>query len=273
MSARASGGGRSDALAGLVREAVLDADLAALVWLLVEATVPVVVAAPAPRAADRVRAALLDLVAPDAGIVVLAGAAESFAWMPEAQELGWHAEQRGSGPPVAASPAPVAVRRPGSTVMVADLEPGPNEPEDTRRGTWGEQALVAIRALSIGYGMLATTRGRRLEDVLSGLAALPVGAMDDELTRLGLVLILAPTDDGLMRVTAAHYLRPVARDAEGHVHRFAPAVLATWDATAGRFEHFSWAITDELAGRIGISTADLEREQARRAGLLAGGAG
>jgi hypothetical protein len=71
------------------------------------------------------------------------------------------------------------------------------------------------------------------------------------------------------RVVAAHYLRPVQRDPHGHVQRMGPAVLATWDAGGGRFEHFAWGVMDELAGRTGRRPVEFEREQARRASYLA----
>ncbi len=252
-----------DRLVSLIRNGVLDTELAALVWLLVEANVPSIVAASTPSDAAEVRGALLDLRAPGTAVVVLAGEEESFGWMPEAAELGWHRDRQLSRE----SQERVARQR-QPTVMVADLDSGDAGGGRSSATTWGERALVAIRALSVGYGMLATTRGARLEHVLSALAAQPVGAMDDELTRLGMVLILAPTGNGVSRVVAAHYLRPVSRDAEGHIHRFGPAVIATWDPGAARFEHFSWAITDELAGRTGVSTADFERGQQRRIELL-----
>ncbi len=122
--------------------------------------------------------------------------------------------------------------------------------------------------------MAATADGSRLEDVLGRLAAPPVSAVDDELTRLGVVLILGRTGSGSgeRRVTAAHYLRPVSRDVHGHVQRLAPAVLATWDPARDRFEHFAWGILDELAGRIGRTPGELEREQARRGGTLSSAA-
>jgi hypothetical protein len=116
--------------------------------------------------------------------------------------------------------------------------------------------------------MLATAVGGRLEDVFDSLRARPVASADDELARLGVVLIL-DDDRGTERVVAAHYLRPVARDPHGHVQRMPPAVVATWDPAGNRFEHFAWGITAELADRIGMRPVDLEREQARRAETLA----
>ncbi len=237
----------------LIQRGLLDAELGALTWLLVEAGVPLLVAG-RPRTG---RAALRDAVATflpgDATTVAVGGEHEDFTWLPEAVELGWHRD-RGSTPARAHATG-------GRTVMVADLDDRPG-------GTWGERARIVIRALSVGYGMLATVRGDRLEDVFERLGREPVEASEDELSRLGLVLVLG---DGGRRVAAAHYLRPVARDVHGHVQRLAPAVIATWDEANHRFEHFAWGIADELADRVGIAPLELEREQARRAEMLATG--
>ena len=148
--------------------------------------------------------------------------------------------------------------------MIADLA------ADAATPTWGEHARLAIRALTAGYGMAATARGDRLEDVLGRLSAAPVLAIDDELTRLGIVLILGPDVLGVTRVQAAHYLRPVARDVHGHIQRLAPASLATWNQKAQRFDHFAWGVLDELAGRADMRPLAFDREQAARAGRLAG---
>ncbi len=72
----------------------------------------------------------------------------------------------------------------------ADLGDGPG-------GTWGERARIAIRALSVGYSMLATVSADRLEDVFERLGGPPVEATEDELSRLGLVLVL--DEDGRPR--------------------------------------------------------------------------
>ena len=74
----------------------------------------------------------------------------------------------------------------------------------------------------------------------------------------------------LHRVVAAHYVRPVVRDAHGHVQRLPPAVLAAWEPRTDRLEHFAWGIVGELAGRTGLRAVEFEREQARRASYLAG---
>jgi len=237
-----------------IARGALDAELAALAWLLVEAGVPLLVAGRPGTGRASLRDAVAAFLPADSTMTTLRGAAEDFEWLPEAVELGWHRDRpvRRAGPRTSR----------GMTVMVTDLD-------ERAGGTWGERARVAIRALSLGYGMLATVRGDRLEDVYERLGAPPVEASDDELSRLGLVLILG--DDG-GRVTAAHYLRPVARDVHGHVQRLAPAVLATWDEANHRFEHFAWGVGDELADRIGLTPLGFEREQARRAETLATGA-
>ena len=69
-------------------------------------------------------------------------------------------------------------------------------------------------------------------------------------------------------MTAAHYIRPVARDEHGHVQRLGPAVLATWDESRDAFEHFGWGITPELALRVGRRAGDFELEVERRAAAL-----
>ena len=73
----------------LVRDGVMDAELAALAWMTVEAGIPVVVAGEPPDARGAVRDAVLDLLPPAARTVTLAGEAETFSWMAEAVELGW----------------------------------------------------------------------------------------------------------------------------------------------------------------------------------------
>ena len=67
---------------------------------------------------------------------------------------------------------------------------------------------------------------------------------------------------------AAHYVRPLHRDAHGHAQLLDPAVLATWDPRARAFEHFAWGVLPEIAARLGRKAGDLEVEQAERAALL-----
>lgn len=101
------------------------------------------------------------------------------------------------------------------------------------------------------------------------LSAPPDGLPDDAVRRLGVVLVVDAPPGAHPRVVAAHYLRPIERDGQGHVQRRPPAVLATWDPATDLFEHFAWGITPELADRVDRSQADLEQRQSARAVSLA----
>ncbi len=101
-----------------------------------------------------------------------------------------------------------------------------------------------------------------LESVLSRLGA--SGELPDEARDLGLVLIVRDA-----RVAIAHYVRPVERDAAGHLQRRPPVVLSARDER-GELDHFFWAVTDELATRAGMTREDLEDESASRARWLNG---
>jgi hypothetical protein len=260
---------RRATIVDLVRAGVLDAELGGLVWLLAEAGVPLVVAGPgetadAFAARTAILDALLDLVPSARTRRALAGGAEAFAWLGAVEGLGWHRDV----------PAAVEPDEPASTVILAG-EIGTDPPADTT----GDRARLVVRALGRGFGLAATARAARLEDLLDLLRHRPIALTDDELSNLGVVLVLA--DDpiegrahpgpapGLRRVVAAHYLRPLARDVHGHPQRLPPAVLATWDDRIARFEHFSWGIAAELAGRVGRRTGDFERERERRSATLA----
>jgi hypothetical protein len=240
----------------LIRGGTLDADLAATIWLLVEARVPIVVAG-ADRGVGKstLLGAFLDFVPDDHRIVELRGVAETFAWLPQASELGWPGiPARPSGPPI----------RPEDTVLLAaELS------DHTPAYTWGEAARVAVRAAALGYGLAATIHGDSLDDVLASLRSSPVRLTDDELSRLGVVIVLRRVSAERRRVVAAHYLRPVARDLHGHVQRLGPAVLATWDPASDAFEQFGWGVTPELALRVGRRAGDFELEWDARRRLLA----
>ena len=247
----------------LIRDGTLDPELAAQLWLLVGGRVPVVVAAESQGAGKTtLLRALLDFVPPDVRIVELAGEAETFEWLPQASELGWP----GTAHPVAGY-APV---RPETAILLAS-----ELSDHLPTYTWGAAARVFVRAASIGYGLAATIHADSLDGVLTTMRAAPVRLGDDELSHLGIVLVLRPLGDGRRRVVAAHYLRPVARDLHGHIQRLGPAVLATWDAGEDAFEHFGWGVTPELARRIGLRAGDFEVEADRRRtyieGLLEGG--
>ncbi len=122
-----------------------------------------------------------------------------------------------------------------------------------------------------GQALAATVAAGSLEELFRILAARPPGLTEDEIRRLGIVLVQRIVQPGQrLRVVAAHYLRPLERDGQGHLQRRPPAVLATWDAASDTFEHFAWGVTPELGFRVGRSQADLERRQVRRATFLHG---
>jgi hypothetical protein len=245
-------------LASLVARGALDAELASLVWLLVEARVPAVIAGPRGVARDDLVEALPALL-PAGTRVVEPAADDDFAWLPEAVELGWRRTTPTGTMPGAPAPARPD---PATTVILARDLAG-----DGPDATDGDRARVVVRALALGYGLVAGIDGPDLEGVFARLRVPPVGADEDETSRLGLVLAVGDVARG-PRVLAAHYVRPLARDQHGHVQRLPPAVLATWNMTTDAFDHFAWGISPELAARIGGSPVELEREQARRAAAL-----
>jgi hypothetical protein len=263
---------------GLIRAGTLDVELAALLWVLVEGRVPILVGS-GPRLAGKttVLDALLGFLPPAAAVRELTGFDENFDWLPEAARLGWRSD-RGPGhdhrhaPNHSAMPVPPAAITPKNGVLVA-AELSPHLPWYT----WGEQARIAVRATSLGYGLGSTVHADSLEELLDSLRGPDVRLTDDELSHLGVVLILRAFRGGggggggvTRRIVAAHYLRPVSRDAGGHVQRLPPAVLATWNAGTDRFEHFAWGSAAELADRVHRTRADFDTELERRGELLAG---
>ena len=270
-------------MAAFIRDSTLDAELGALLWLLVEARVPLLVAAgPSGTGKSTLLHALLAFLPSGATTHEVMGYAEDFAWLPEAASLGWrphgfagvHArpdppgrvpERLGNAP----GDAPANSRATPSTTVLLVHEFSDHLPIYT----WGEPARIVVRALSLGYGLGATIHADSLEDVLDDLGGPDIGLTHDELSRLGVVVILralreSATGRLIRRVVAAHYVRPVARDAAGHVQRLGPAVLATWDARTDRFEDFAWGIAPELAERVGRRAGDFEAERSRRAAFL-----
>jgi hypothetical protein len=254
----------------LIRSGTIDAELAALVWLLLDVRLPVIAAAErSGTGKSTLLAALLDFLPPRTRRIELAGAIETFDWLPHARELGW----RGPGPTGREGSGGAT---PSTTYLLA-AELSDHLPVYT----WGDAARVALRTLAVGYGLGATIHADSLEEVFATLRRPPVAMTDDELSRLGVVLVMRavapPAGDvasgPARRVVAAHYVRPVFRDVHGHVQRLAPAVLATWDPDDDRFEHFAWGIVPELAARVGRRAGDFTAEHDRRRDYLTGLAG
>lgn len=244
----------------LIRAGTLDAELAATLWILIEGRVPVIVAATERGAGtSTLLAALLDFLPPNMRVLPIDRAGSAFDQLPQASELGWRSE----GPTVSRPTGP-PIRSVDTVLHIPELSD--REPD----GVWGDSARIAVRAASVGYGIAATTRADALDELFTRFSRPPVALSDDELSRLGIVLVLRRFDDDRRRVTAAHYLRPTARDEHGHVQRLGPAVLAIWDPASDRFEGFGWGITPELALRVGRRAGDFELEVDRRRAFLAG---
>ncbi len=252
----------------LIRAGTVDPTLAAMLWLLVEARVPLIVAALRSGAGkSTILETLMDFLPPGTRRVDLAGVTETFDWLPHARELGWQAT-----PPPAGATSIQAIQPSATWLVAAELS------DHLPIYTWGDAARVVVRAITVGYGLGATIHADSLEEVLDALHRPPVALTDDELSRLGVVLVLRtyapPPGDvnsgPLRRVVAAHYIRPVFRDGHGHVQRLGPAVLATWDEARDRFEHFAWGVLPELAERTGQRAGDFEADLLRREEYLTG---
>jgi hypothetical protein len=211
--------GDPPSLVGLIAQGVLDAELAALVWILVEGRIPLVIAAPEGRLgpAGQLLAGVLASIHPDEKVDMLTG-----------------------------------------TMTAA-----------------GASSLVRGRRAG---GVL---EAGSLEEVRANLGGGPLPLSDDQLTFLGCVLVIGEGAGGgsgtasggrrgRLRVIAAHYVRPLARDAHGHSQRLDPAVLAAWDDRLGRYEHFAWGVFPEIAARLGRRAGDLEADLHHRRDDLAG---
>jgi hypothetical protein len=251
-----------------IADGVLEGRLAALAWLLIEKRIPVLVAAgPSGTGKTALLRALLAFLPRTADVRTVAGMWESWDWLPadaraELSVLVAAPDARRSNAARAAAPLDTAT----GVIIVPEFS------DHLPFYAWGSVARTAIRAATMGYGLAGTIHAESLEEVFGALGGPEVGASPDELSALGLVLILRAVD-GLRdrsrrRVVAAHYVRPVARDAEGHVQRLPPAVLATWDGRLDSFEDFSWGVVPELAARLGMRAGDLDAERDRRAEWL-----
>ncbi len=126
---------------------------------------------------------------------------------------------------------------------------------------------AALAATTRRSGLLVSIEADDLAGVLGLLAR--QGLTTDEASFLGVVLVLGSGSGQGSRVVAAHYLRPVVRDAGGHPRHLGPAVLATWEAGMQRWEDYAWGIGPDLAERCRMRPGDFEAERVRRAAFVA----
>ena len=216
---------RASSLARLVAGGVIDAELAALACLLLEDGLPALVVGTEEVARDELLDALIAAL------------------------------------PASRRPNPAAPVGEGRLVRIPGTLATSTPPGSLR---------AALARTTVRSGLAATIEGTDLAEALTVLRR--QGLSDDEASFLGTVLVLGPAaDPGAVmpgrgqRVVAAHYLRPVARDAGGHVQRLGPAVLAAWDTNRGEYDHFEWGIYPELAARTGRRAGDLEAAHRGRA--------
>ncbi len=248
----------------LLAGGVLDSRLAALAWLLLERRIPLVVAAgPSGTGKTVLLRALLAFLPEGTSVRTVAGDWESWSWLPAdvRTEVGVLVYED-----VAAADS--APREASGTVLVV-----PEFSNHLPLYASGRTARTAIRLASRGFGLAATVHAESLEEVFAVLGGPGIGATGDELSHLGIVLVVRAVDRALgprsrRRVVAAHFLRPVALDAGGHVRRLGPAVLATWDAATDTFEDFAWGVLPEIAVRLGARSGELDAERDRRAAYL-----
>jgi hypothetical protein len=232
------GPGEPPSLVELIRRGAIDAQLAALVWLLVEARIPLVVTADD------------DLVDRGVAAEVLRGILASLR--PDLGLGGVDAIGGGIATPLALRAARELAhgRRDGAVARGGSLEAVRNR-------------LSAAPPIGLGQDELSFL-GCVL--VLGEDEASPIDAADPA---------MAPSRP--VRVVAAHYVRPLHRDEHGHAQLLGPAVLATWDPRAAAFEHFAWGVLPEIAARLGRKAGDLEADLHHRrddlGGLAAAGVG
>jgi hypothetical protein len=132
--------------------------------------------------------------------------------------------------------------------------------EELRRAVFAEVRVAQPARDALAGGVVL---GGSLADALRVLGG--SDEITDDTRDLGVVLV---EDAGRVRV--AHYVRPVERDAAGHLQRRPPAVLSARNESSGSLDHFYWAYTEELATRAGLTRRELEDDRDARARRLVG---
>ena len=195
----------------IIASGSLDAELTALLWLLIEGRVPIVVAAEAPLAGKSTTlTALMEFLPPGTRKLFLRGWSETFDWLPDADELGWPGwrEATAIGEPATFDPGDTELwerqalvrRRMAAEAATRNRMP-PAHPDSTYLlaselsshlpvYTWGVHARVLVRALQRGYGLGTSMHADSLEEVFEQLSAPPIGLSEDELRWLGVVIVL-----------------------------------------------------------------------------------
>ena len=237
------------ALRNLVTAGELSATLAAHGTLLADAGVPIVVTGSA--AAER-RDALAAAIA--AASPLPAGAETAEIKIATEEAFVWLVDPAGVG------------------CLVAGAGGAPRSPRSTRLIAHGliERLSAAttktvVRSLVRGFPLIATAPGHDLAELLDLLRGANLRVPEDDLHRLGLVVVLGGDATTEGHVESAHLLRAPALDGGA---RRPPALLATWDGSGG-WDDFAWAALPELSARIGVTQAEYSSQLAARERELA----
>ena len=237
------------ALRNLVAAGQISATLAAQVTALADAGVPIVVTGSA--SADR-RDALAAAIA--AASPLPAGAESAEIKIAPEEAFVWLTDPAGVGCLVAGAGG--APRSPRSTRLIAD-----GLIERLSAAT----TKTVVRSLVRGFPLIATAPGHDLAELLDLLRGANLRVPEDDLHRLGLVIVLGGDGAAQSHVEAAHLLRTPALDGGA---RRPPALLATWNGSGG-WDDFSWAALPELAARVGVTQAAYSSQLAARERELA----
>jgi hypothetical protein len=238
-----------DALRKLVSAGEVSATLAAHVTALADAGVPIVVTGSA--SAER-RDAFAEAIA--AASPLPAGAESAEIKIAPEEAFVWLADPSGVG------------------CLVAGAGGVPRSPRSTRLIAHGliERLSAAttkavVRSLVRGFPLIATAPGRDLAELLDLLRGANLRVPEDDLHRLGLVIVLGAGSATVSHVESAHLLRAPALDGGA---RRPPALLATWSGP-GSWDDFAWAALPELAARVGFTQAVYSSQLAAREQELA----
>jgi hypothetical protein len=237
------------ALRNLVAAGQISATLAAQVTALTDAGVPIVVTGGA--SADR-RDALAAAIA--AASPLPAGAESAEIKIAPEEAFVWLTDPAGVG------------------CLVAGAGGAPRSPRSTRLIAHGliERLSAAttktvVRSLVRGFPLIATAPGHDLAELLDLLRGANLRVPEDDLHRLGLVIVLGSDAAAQSHVESAHLLRSPALDGGA---RRPPALLTTWNGSGG-WDDFSWAALPELAARVGVTQAAYSSQLAARERELA----
>jgi hypothetical protein len=238
-----------DALRDLVTAGELSATLAAQITLLADAGVPIVVTGSA--AAER-RDALAAAIASASPLPAGAESAEikiapeeAFVWLTDPAGVGCLVAGAGGAP-----------RSPRSTRLIA---------HGLIERLSAATTKTVVRSLVRGFPLIATAPGHDLAELLDLLRGANLRVPEDDLHRLGLVIVLGSDAAAQSHVESAHLLRSPALDGGA---RRPPALLTTWNGSGG-WDDFSWAALPELAARVGATQAAYSSQLAARERELA----